>query len=533
MGPRCRLATLVVLQGPDKGKTFAADDERVLIGRGSAQVPLVDQTISRRHAELRRANGEWVISDLNSANGTYVNGERLEKTARLKRGDQIRLGSTLLVYSGDEKTEQLSGPNIPHDMVTLDAGSQSVDAAVMASVPSNEDSIVLAAPETAQAVQAWNVLRELTDVIGGLLPIDQLLIRVLDIIFEQVAVDRGVILLRGDSNELLPEVVRFRDKQMPVKGERQPIIASRTIMNRVIESHEGVLCSNVVSDERFAGEESAQDIGMRSVICAPLVARDKILGVIHLDCPVTLHTYDESELKLITAIGYQAGLAIENARLVQSHLRQERLAAAGEAIAYLSHYVKNILQGMRSGADVLQQGLDRRNLNRATQGWHIVERNLDKTYNLVLNMLAFSKPREPHFELFQVNKIADEVVALVQKQADAAKIVLLAVLEDSLPPIPVDREGVHQVILNLIANSIDAVPRGWGVINVRTVFNSDRNEVVISVTDNGPGVPADQRTKIFEPFHSTKGQGGDRSGPGGGTQDRHGNAWLARTRRST
>ena len=123
-------------------------------------------------------------------------------------------------------------------------------------------------------------------------------------------------------------------------------------------------------------------------------------------------------------------------------------------MAYLSHYIKNILQGMRSGADILQMGLDRRDLGRAGQGWRVVERNLDKTYNLVLNMLAFSKPREPHFETFQVNKVVDEVAGLMQKPADDAQVVLLADLDDSLPPIPVDRDGVHQVVLNLITNAI-------------------------------------------------------------------------------
>jgi two-component system NtrC family sensor kinase len=201
-------------------------------------------------------------------------------------------------------------------------------------------------------------------------------------------------------------------------------------------------------------------------------------------------------------------LAIENARLVQTHMQQERLAAAGETVAYLSHYIKNILQGTRSGADIVQRGLDHRDLSLTAQGWRIVERNLDRTYNLMLNMLAWSKQREPRFETLQVNKIVEDVVALVQRLADDAKVVLLADLDDSLPPIPVDYDGIQQVILNLINNAIDAVERSKGIINVRTAFDVERRQVLISVTDNGPGVPPELRTKIFEPFYSTKGHGG-------------------------
>ena len=503
------MATLIVLQGPDKGRTLRTTDDVVLLGRGSPQIPLTDQTISRRHAELKMVDGGWVLLDLGSANGTYVNGVRIQKATRLKHGDQVRVGSTLLVYAGDESVQQFSGAGIPSDLVTLDAGSPALDAAVVASVPSSEDSIVLAAPETAYAVKAWNMMRELSDVIGSLLPSEQLLARVLDIVFAEVDVDRGVIFVQDEeSGELMPEVVRFRGPAQARPSNGNAIIASRTIMKHVVDSREGVLCSNVVADKRFESGKSVQNLGMRSVICAPIVARERILGVIHLDCQVTRHTYNEYELKLITAIGYQTGLAIENARLVQQHLQRERLAAAGETVAHLSHYIKNILQGMRSGADVVERGIEKRDLTTTAQGWRIVERNLDRSYDLMMNMLAFSKDREPRFEPLQVNRIVEEVVALVQKQADAKQVVLLADLDENAPPIPLDYDGMHQIALNIVTNAVDAVAPQQGMINVRTQYDAAQHAVMLSVTDNGPGVPAEIRERIFQPFYSSKGHGG-------------------------
>lgn len=485
-------------------------DDVVLLGRGSTQLPLSDQTISRRHAELKIADGGWVLTDLRSANGTFLNGVRIQKPMRLKHGDQIRVGSTLMVYMGDESVQQYSGKNIPSDLVTLDAGSPTkLDTSVVASIPSSEDSIVLAAPETAYAVKSWRVMRELNDVTASLLTTDQLLGRVMDIVFEEVDVDRGVIFVRDEeSGELLPEVVRLRARREHRLYGEDPIFASRTIINHVVGSRQGVLCSNVVADERFQSGKSVQNLGMRSVICAPIVARERILGVIHLDCPVERHTYNEHELRLVTAIGYQTGLAMENARLVQSHLQRERLAAAGEAVAYLSHYIKNILQGMRSGADVIERGLSSNELETTAQGWRIVERNLDRSYNLMLNMLAFSKQREPRLELLQLNRIVEEVVELVQKQADAKGVVLLTDLDKHLPPVPLDYDGIHQVALNIITNAIDAVATGQGVINVRTEYDPQRRIVILGVADNGPGVPPEDRERIFDAFHSSKGHGG-------------------------
>jgi len=503
------VATLIVLQGPDKGRTWKTHDDRAIVGRGSDQVPLSDQTVSRRHAELKASSGHWTLTDLSSANGTFVNGVRVNGTVRLKHGDQIRMGGTLMVYSGDDSPEQLSGPRIPTDMVTLDAAQVPLDSAVLASVPSNDDSVILAAPETAQAVRSWKAVRDLTEVIGSMITPDQLLPRVMDILFEQLDVDRGVLFMKDDqSGDFLPEVVRFNNRKGRMDANKNSIVASRTIVDHVARSRQGVLLSDVQGDERFRSGKSVQNLTLRSVICAPIVAREQVLGVIHLDCPITRHAYNEADLRLVTAVGNQTGLAIENSRLMRAFVERERLAAAGETVSYLSHSIKNILQNLRGGADLVQRGLDKRDFAVTTQGWRILDRNLDKCYSLMLNMLAFSKSREPVLQSTQLNEICEEVVELVQGAADEARIVVLADLDPQLPEVPADRDGIHQALLNLVSNAVDAVPRGSGVVNVRSRFDPVERQVVLVVEDNGPGVPESQRSSIFEAFHSTKGHGG-------------------------
>src|ERR1700759_5056360 len=86
------------MQGPDKGRRFELPDARALIGRESRQLPLTDNTVSRRHAELFPRGGEWILKDLGSSNGSYVNGVRVAATSVLKLGDQIRVGNSILVF---------------------------------------------------------------------------------------------------------------------------------------------------------------------------------------------------------------------------------------------------------------------------------------------------------------------------------------------------------------------------------------------------------------------------------------------------
>jgi GAF domain-containing protein len=137
-------------------------------------------------------------------------------------------------------------------------------------------------------------------------------------------------------------------------------------VNHVITTGEGVLSANAMTDQRFNKSKSVHDLGIRSSLCAPIKARkldgksgDEIIGVIYIDSAVKNYTYAPDQLRLLTAIGSKAGMAIQNAKLYVQGLQAERLAAVGETTAALSHSIKNILQALRGGADVVEMGLAR------------------------------------------------------------------------------------------------------------------------------------------------------------------------------
>jgi signal transduction histidine kinase len=358
-------------------------------------------------------------------------------------------------------------------------------------------------------VRAWRVMQSLIQAIGSILSPDQLLERVMDTVFEEIRTDHGFILMRDEeSGELLPHVVRRRTKNGTIN--RGQITTSETIIKHVIARKEGVLCTNAQTDERFANskDSSIHSYGLRSVICAPIAVRDEVLGVIHIDTAASDRQFTEEQLLLMVAIGRQTGMALENFKLLSARMQTERLAATGETVAYLSHYIKNILHGMRAGADMIDLGLNRTQMETVAKGWPIVQRNLDKIYNLTTNMLTFSKDREPGKQMVQLGQIVRDVAELVQRNADDRNVMLLPETDDEHPPVPVDPDGIHQVLLNLINNAIDAVEPGEGVINVKIAFDEEKQEAILTVADNGPGIDSENLRHIFEPFHSSKGQGG-------------------------
>ncbi|MGA2233233.1 MAG: FHA domain-containing protein, partial [Tepidisphaeraceae bacterium] len=207
------MLTLLVLQGPDKGRRFELPDAPALIGRESRQLPLTDNTVSRRHAEMlplpAGEGGGWEIRDLGSANGSYVNGLRVERDHTLKLGDQIRVGHTVMVYGAQPGISRASGGN-----VTLSGEEAGMDASIVRTIASNDDSVVLAVPEPAAAAMSnLKILYQLGAALGSSFNVDQVLEVVMDLVFEHIKADRGmVLLLDPKTEELVPNVVRSRDE---------------------------------------------------------------------------------------------------------------------------------------------------------------------------------------------------------------------------------------------------------------------------------------------------------------------------------
>lgn len=492
------MLVLTVLQGPDKGGRFELPDhEPQLIGRSSEAIPLADHTISRRHCELTPDAGRWYISDLDSANGTYVNGLRVIARRRLEPGDQIRTGNTLLLFGIEAADARRQDVHV--------APKGEMNVSVEHVVASSDESMIMAVPDPSEAaVLQLKVVYELTQLIGSIVDRNELLNRVMDLIFEYFQADRGYILLQ-DNADSQPDPVVVRHRVDPKSPEEGKIPISRTIVQHVMRKGEGVLSSNAMADERFSGGDSVQNMRIRSALCVPIKYKDVLFGVIHVDSQIVNYTFTEDQLRLLTAVGVHTGLALANAELYAGQLHAERLAAVGQTVASLSHSVRNMIQGLRGGADVVELGLRKNSMKVVRGGWEIVARNLERIHALTMNMLTFAKQRKPELEMTNLNGLLEEVIDLAQNQYDEKKVALISDFDQDMPPLPLDPAGIHQAVLNLLNNGLDAVESGKGVVIVRTEFKETALNALIGITDNGIGMGPESRRYLFQPFHSTKG----------------------------
>lgn len=521
------MASLFVIEGADQGRRIEVPASRVIaLGRdGSNFVRLHDNEVSRRHAELRPEEDKgFRFVDLGSANGSFINGQQVEQ-ARLQNGDQLRLGRTVLLFNMAPST---SGRDLTERVDLLSKASPEDRSAIIRSIPATEGSRALEAPGS---VGDWlkvrlanlGVMYQATQAVSHILDPEELLPRILQLVFDSVGADRAAILVADDAGKLVPKVVRWKGDAEP--NERMTI--SQTIVEHVRETGQGVITTDAPGDQRFQAGESIVDYGIREALCVPVQGRHTTLGVLYADIRAgnpfakagegsgSARTkpqgkFSNEHLMLMVAIGHQAGLAMESTRFYQAKLQAERLAAIGQTIATLSHHIKNILQGLRGGSAVIELGLKDHNEEILRRGWTILEKNQTKIYNLVMDMLSYSKDREPSLEAADLNDTVGEVVELMRGRAEELGVALVFEPAERAPEVQVDPDGIHRAVLNLVTNGLDAAENesGTGRVSVRTSYDEEKATAYIEVSDNGPGVPEEDLPHLFQLFGSTKGARG-------------------------
>ncbi len=584
------MASLFVVRGRNQGSYFQLRSAVHRIGReGHCDIQLLDSEVSRTHAEIRcqATAGKYQLLDLGSSNGTRINGEKVQNHW-LQSGDRIEIGQSLLIFTGTGLPASLDAAH------GVDIVGKSRDSEASQIVSSLSRSAATGPPSASDAERSLEVIYRTAIAVGRGEDLDTVLDRILQLVFDWVDADRGCIMLKDPDTGQLQPAARC-DRQLSKPNESlgksdslhlttspksdsssatnvntdERIAISRTILDYVIDRREGVRTTDAKGDDRFESAASIVQAGVREALCVPLQGRYDIVGALYVDTyssPGRLMQsggqprFTDEHLRLITAIGYQAALAIEDTFYYSALVQSERLAAMGQTIAMISHHVKNILQGIRGGSYLIDAGLKRDDNDAVRRGWSIVERNQDRISNLVLDMLSFSKEREPERIDADLNATVSDVIELMHSRARELDVQLGCDLADDLPTAKFDPDAIHRALLNLVTNAIDAAKAGVdaqddvadSITEIQSIeqttddvsSTSDTLESLpphaptgplaedvpnpdddqakvfvqtkfvaghgwrVDVIDNGLGVPPEQREKIFSLFESSKGSTG-------------------------
>ncbi len=193
-------------------------------------------------------------------------------------------------------------------------------------------------------------------------------------------------------------------------------------------------------------------------------------------------------------------------KLEQQVIEAERLGAVGQTVAGLAHSIKNILMGLEGGKYIVSLGLQKNDKKMISEGWEMLERNFEKTTALVKDFLSFSKGRLPSLKMVDPGEIVKEIVGLYKEIAARSGIELRADIPSKMKQAPLDPDGIHTCLTNLVSNAIDAClmseKKGSDVI-IR-VWET-RDKLMFEVSDNGSGIDYELKKKIFTTFFTTKG----------------------------
>jgi serine phosphatase RsbU (regulator of sigma subunit)/pSer/pThr/pTyr-binding forkhead associated (FHA) protein len=308
---------------------IAIDQNEVVIGRHpDCQIIVEEGAISRRHARIYSQQGQHLIEDLQSRNGTYVNNRLIHQPIRLFDGDLIGICDSRFTFHLDEVSgisrprPTVEKPRTNHgDSVLFDDQADDVSSIMskmeLSSHYGGTDLSFVVTPEK-RLETIVNVTRALAKAVG----LEQVFPAVLDCLFDLfVQVDRGFVVMREPNGQLTPHAIRLRNPK-----DDELIRVSRTIVNYVLDRKQAVISSDVGSDDRFDMSQSIAEFRIRSLMCAPLVDSDgNALGVIQLDTLRRTQGFNEQDLEVLSVVAMQASLAIENERLHQSAEAQRDL----------------------------------------------------------------------------------------------------------------------------------------------------------------------------------------------------------------
>ncbi|MFN7736362.1 MAG: SpoIIE family protein phosphatase [Pirellula sp.] len=314
------------ISGPALGRRIQLDRPEYVMGRHpECDIVLESGAVSRQHAKAIQAPDGYLIEDLGSRNGTFVNGKLISGATKLQNGDTIRICDIELEYCEESEASGLTvsaarattNSNLGIEFVEdeeSDVGARSVTGKI--DVRGSQFGVQLAASAEARLAAILEIMKSL----GKAVSLEEVLPKVLDSLFAIfIQADRGFIVLKDETGNIAP---RWSKARRPDQEEKLRI--SRTVLREVMQSKEAIISLDAGSDSRFDGSQSVADFKIRSMIVAPLLdSEGESIGAIQIDTVQQKGGFEAKDLEILVGVANQAGIAIENAQLHERMVAQK------------------------------------------------------------------------------------------------------------------------------------------------------------------------------------------------------------------
>ena len=348
------MARFVITDPSARTQIFEITSPTISVGRAdSNDLVLRHPSVSRHHVRITVLPGDiTLLNDLGSMNGTFVNNVQIQEH-RLKDQDRVAIGMYELKYettrAGDLHIE--AGSGTVTDVNGL-VGAENIGTALRLTPPTAP---VAAVPiqERVKALEKENNLLKLLLAVGktlsSVLMPDEIMHRVMELVFQMDNVERGFVMLRDDKKGFKPAVLLYKDEAR--KAEARGVALSTTVTERLMNDRVPLLIYDVGTDERFSTSQSLRISGIRSAMCAPLIYKDHVFGIFYVDCLSKPYAFSQEELGIFSVIAAEAAISFDNAR---SHEELARRVVERQALErFLS---SNIVEKILANPDEIHLG---------------------------------------------------------------------------------------------------------------------------------------------------------------------------------
>ncbi len=288
----------------------------------------------------------------------------------------------------------------------------------------------------------------------------------------------------------------------------------RAIVNYVQRTHEKVVLRDAASEGDFQSAAEVQNLGLRSVLCLPVIKQNELIGLLYLENRLSEGVFTPEKISMTELLTAQAAISLENAQLLeqtrlaftqlqenQEHMLQmEKLSALGTLVGGVAHEINNPLMGVMNFVEfVADRSTDAKSKEILAQALQQIQR----IKKIVANMLVFMHNRSTPSGNCSLPEVLNQTLLLLEGELRKAGITLHNDLAESLPNIACAAESLQQILVNLLINARDALqdcPKPTITLTAR----AESKWVELTITDNGPGISEAILNRMFDPFFTTK-----------------------------
>jgi len=310
------------ITGPAMGRRYPLENSQYVMGRHpDCDIVLESGSVSRQHAKVSKNGTNFVLEDLKSRNGTFVNGRLINESTKLVEGDTIRICDIELNFHEEAESSLTASPSSDGSalgIMIVDDGDQagsSRSVTAKLDVRGSQYGLQLSASPEAKLSAILEIMKNLARAVA----LDEVLPKVLDTLFTIfIQADRGFIVLNDNEGQLKPKWFKTRRPD-----QEEKVRVSKTVLREVMQSGEAIISLDAGSDTRFELSQSIADFRIRSMIVAPLLnSNGEPIGAIQIDTIQQKGGFESKDLEILVGVANQAAFAIENAQLHEQVVQQ-------------------------------------------------------------------------------------------------------------------------------------------------------------------------------------------------------------------